>query len=350
MSGPGRRGRGTFHPGGGRGQAPQWQSAQTNQPNQLRLAKTSSSVSDSIQQIRVTHGFLEEPSQTKCKPLGAHMDGQDRTSQAKTTEELSSHTMDPLNPPNTLVPVFDRRLFAINLPGYHPDDLLNQIPKPIPAVNHFTVPPYRSIPPDLITAITTPPPTLTEEPDWSSLLSYFASPHANHGLTNLQDLYLWLTRVGISNAVIDNRRFLLHFYMRNTHASPNVDLRYDTYSTPEEYIPLTNEARPSAPYLVPNHHVFEFFQTPDGRRFAQWLRNNVYVPAPGQMPVQLRHRVSVLDGYLDENETAVRQVDGRALVKRTVRVLKMYWWLWGTLRVLQAWQERGWVGMEGFGA
>lgn len=72
----------------------------------------------------------------------------------------------------------------------------------------------------------------------------------------------------------------------------------------------------------------------------------MYVPT-GATPVQLVHRQSVLDGYLEEDEGAVRSLDGKALEKRTVGVLRIYWWLWGMLRELQVVQERGWVGMMG---
>lgn len=127
---------------------------------------------------------------------------------------------------NTIM-VFPRRLFATTYSGYHPDDLLNQIPEPAPALTNFVLPPFRSIPPNLISAVTIPHPNLHDEPDWSSFLAHFYSRTAIHGLVNLQDLYLYLTHVAITNAVIDNRRFLLHFYARNSTASPNIDLRYN---------------------------------------------------------------------------------------------------------------------------
>jgi hypothetical protein len=79
----------------------------------------------------------------------------------------------------------------------------------------------------------------------------------------------------------------------------------------------------------------------------QWLRMPIYVPQ-GSTPWQLVHTVSALDGYLGEDETQVRQVDGRALVERTVKVLQVYWWLWGTLRTMQPLQQAGWAGAEEF--
>jgi len=72
----------------------------------------------------------------------------------------------------------------------------------------------------------------------------------------------------------------------------------------------------------------------------------MYVPM-GATPVQLVHRQSVLDGYLEEDGGAVRSLDGKVLEERTVGVLRIYWWLWGMLRELQVVQERGWVGMNG---
>jgi len=254
----------------------------------------------------------------------------------------------PTHHVQTMVPTFTRRLFFTTHPGPHSDDLLNMIPEPTLAITNVTLPPFRSIPPDIIAAITTPEPNVYLEPDWRALLAHFESPNASYGLANLQDLYLWLTRVGIPNAIIDNRRFLLHFYLRNRNAPPNTTLCYDAYAAIDTYTPLTNEPRASPANRVPSHSIFASFPTPDGRRFSQWLRNDIFVPAPGHSPAQLRHGVSVLDGYLDEDETALRQVERAALVERTVKVLRIYWWLWGTLRALQLRQDAGWVGMEEF--
>lgn len=35
----------------------------------------------------------------------------------------------------------------------------------------------------------------------------------------------------------------------------------------------------------------------------------------------MEHRVSMLDGYLNEDETAIRRVESRAMLERTVGVL-----------------------------
>jgi hypothetical protein len=48
----------------------------------------------------------------------------------------------------------------------------------------------------------------------------------------------------------------------------------------------------------------------------------------------------MLDGYLDEDELAVRKVDRRALVERTVRVLKMFLDIWVMNRKLLEVQDR----------
>jgi hypothetical protein len=105
------------------------------------------------------------------------------------------------------------------------------------------------------------------------MLAYYCSKRAISGLVNLQDFYLWLTRVGIPNAVVDNRRFLLHFYSMNSDASMNLRLRYDAslsvgQSSFDLYVPLSAETQADLPHTIPNYSIFQNYPTPDGLHFA----------------------------------------------------------------------------------
>jgi hypothetical protein len=53
----------------------------------------------------------------------------------------------------------------------------------------------------------------------------------------------------------------------------------------------------------------------------------------------MMHHSSVLDGYLDEDEYALRKVERRALMERTVKVLKIFWAIWARNREMLALQD-----------
>ncbi|KAF2025773.1 hypothetical protein EK21DRAFT_75672 [Setomelanomma holmii] len=205
--------------------------------------------------------------------------------------------------------------------------------------------PYRDIPSALIAAITNPE-MGGDEPNWRALLTYFEGPAATQGLANLQDFYLWVIRVGIPNAVIDNRWFLQHFYLHNPNASTNLQLRYDRWPgtrqpQPDFYVAPATEPQASPPNQIPPHNIFRDYPTPDGARFALWLGQPLNLPPPGVNSWQMQHRPLVLDGYLDEDELAVRQIIKPALRERTIRVLRIYWWLWQANCWLMAYQAQG---------
>jgi hypothetical protein len=248
---------------------------------------------------------------------------------------------------------FPRRLFTATSAAEdrnHLDDLLNEIPFHEKAVAEFNsntpgVPPFRDIPSSLIAALSNPVPG--PEPDWRAMITgHFPTANAIRPMSNLQDLYLWVTRVGIPNAVIDNRRFLLNYYVRNPNASMNLRLRYDALPSINTYVPIAREPRASPSDTIQNHSIFRDYPTPSGARFAQWLATPIHVPVPRNLPSQMYHQRSFLDGFLAEDEAAVRQVAGGALVDRTVGVLKLFWEMWMRNRGLQEFQDRGWVGTE----
>jgi hypothetical protein len=249
--------------------------------------------------------------------------------------------------------LLSRRLFDATSAAEHrdhPDDLLHEIPfheKAVAELNSNTpdVPPFRDIPSNIIAALSNPVPG--PEPNWRAMvMGHFPTATAIQPVSNLQDLYLWVTRAGIPNAVIDNRRFLLNYFMRNPNATMNLPLRYDAFPSAGTYAPLHREPQASPQCTVQNHSVFRDYPTPDGARFVQWLAAPIHVPVPCNLPSQMHHQRSFLDGFLAEDETSLRQVAPVALVDRTVGVLKLFWELWMRNRELKRFQDEDWEGME----
>jgi hypothetical protein len=93
---------------------------------------------------------------------------------------------------------------------------------------------------------------------------------------------------------------------------------------------------------VPGHSIFRDHPTPTGTRFAQWLANRLHLPHPRNLPGQMRHQVSVLGGYSNEDEVAVRKVQRRALVERTTKGLGLFWEIWRRNRVMLVGQDGEW--------
>jgi hypothetical protein len=178
------------------------------------------------------------------------------------------------------------------------------------------------------------------------VIGHFPTANAIQPVSNLQDLYLWVTRAGIPNAVIDNRRFLLNYFMCNPNASMNLPLRYDALPSTDTYVPLFREPHVVTPNTISNHSVFRDYPTPDGARFAQWLTTPIHVPVLRNLPSQMYHQRSFLDGFLVEDEASVRQVASGALVNRTVGVLRLFWELWTRNRKLQGLQDGDWEDMK----
>jgi len=249
-------------------------------------------------------------------------------------------------------PVFNRRLFQATSAAEeqnHPDDLLQFIPDHTQAIADFdSGGPNRIHNRDMCSMIIkylTSPASCDNEPAWGILLhDHLFAPPTLAPVMNLQDLYIWVTRVGLPNAIIDNRRFLLHYYLSKPAASASLSVRYDNQEPPAAHtaiasLPMT--ARPER-----NHAIFRAYPTPNGARFVQWLISPILGPqghhGRHEMPAQMQHRVSMLDGYLNEDETVIRRVEGGAMLERTVGVLRLLWEMWRRNRVLLEGQQGGW--------
>lgn len=176
------------------------------------------------------------------------------------------------------------------------------------------------------------------------MLDHFSSSSALQPGMNLQDLYIWVTIVGVPNAIMDNRRFLLPLYLHKPSAPKRVTLRYENQGPRDMYVSLAAEAQIQV--FVPNHSLFRDYPTPNGARFMQCLDSPIHVPDGCKVPGQKGHRESVLDGYLDEDEFVARKVEKRALVERTVRGLRLYWEIRRSNRKWLKLQDDGRKGLE----
>jgi hypothetical protein len=94
------------------------------------------------------------------------------------------------------------------------------------------------------------------------MIDHLKSPSTLQPDVILQDLYVWVTRMSIPNAVIDNRRFLLHFYLSNPLVATAFTLRCDYQNQGNIYVPLA--AEPQTQAFVANRSVFRDNPTPNG--------------------------------------------------------------------------------------
>lgn len=98
----------------------------------------------------------------------------------------------------------------------------------------FDGPPNRDIPSVLLAHLYRPQ-IFVSEPNWHELLLYFVTGEANKGdvlgFGNLQDFYVFLTRVVLPNAIIENRSLLLDMYSMYPQLPETCSLRYDSFSS-----------------------------------------------------------------------------------------------------------------------
>ncbi|KAF2689819.1 hypothetical protein K458DRAFT_412680 [Lentithecium fluviatile CBS 122367] len=256
---------------------------------------------------------------------------------------------------------FDHKLNSCSRAGYPTqdafeaawasDNLIHDIPVPEQAISDFhsvpsNSPPHRDIPSILIAHIGNPN-TTHPEPNWPQLLNYFSTDHALAGIGNLQDLYVFVTRIAIPNAIITNRRLLLQLYVTYPSLPPTIRLRYDAWASAIPYVPLTQEPpMPSNLQPISPRPILRSNLTPNGTDFLQWLNGPPTLPlGHTKVPRQMIHRRTQVDAWLAEDERVIRRVHPRALLERTARVLGLFWWVAGCNRQLENHREMGWLGM-----
>ncbi|PSN73469.1 hypothetical protein BS50DRAFT_582999 [Corynespora cassiicola Philippines] len=143
-------------------------------------------------------------------------------------------------------------------------------------------------------------------------------PPTHHGPANLQDLYVFLTRIAIPNAVIDNRRLFLELYSVQPELTSAITLRYDM-------CPLADRIH-RIQYVVPDvmfgpaifrvRPIFRNIPTPDGTCVLEWLR--VTFSKNTTAMYQLTYRDGGIDGLLNEPERNVRAMEHGEFEERVV--------------------------------
>jgi hypothetical protein len=218
---------------------------------------------------------------------------------------------------------------------------------------HHT-PPHRDIP-SIIFAYIQHPPVTGEEPNWPQLFEYFNSRRASDGHNNLRDLYIFMTRVAIPRAVVQNRNHLLSLYLTRPNLTPRLRVRWDTWDfAPQAKRPTgIVDYNANNPYVnTRNLHlnqprsIFRAIQTPDGNSFVQWLHSRMPAPEGRSTPVQMMHQVSELDKYLNDDELHVRNMLPTQLFNRTVRVFNIWWFLMRCNSLLRGYEQNNWLGIE----
>lgn len=63
------------------------------------------------------------------------------------------------------------------------------------------------------------------------------------------------------------------------------------------------------------------------------------------MPVQMTHRSSELDGYLTASEEEIRRLNLGDLLRRTIRVLNIFWWIKENNRRFEGYRKQEWAGI-----
>lgn len=199
----------------------------------------------------------------------------------------------------------------------------------------FSHPPFRDTP-SAILGILFRPDLSKPEPTWNTLLHYFLTPSAKHGFSNLQDLFLFIIRVAIPNAVIYNRIRMIDFFNEFPQAPATIQFRYDGWDDTQQAridpqktqvtVPPRSmgDPRPNLPLNYSAHilerAIFRNRVTPSGVQFLEWLS----IPIG---PAQTKHRPGEIDNYLRFSESAVRGWIMEELMRHTIRVLGIFWWI-----------------------
>ncbi|KAF2744641.1 hypothetical protein M011DRAFT_479676 [Sporormia fimetaria CBS 119925] len=244
------------------------------------------------------------------------------------------------------------------------------IPTSVVAVGDFNgvpskTPPYRDVPSILLRDLTVPQ-LDGPEPDWMLYLSHYFSrfymrngkeclkePHVN--LANLQDLFILVARIVLPNQILENQKLLEEVYMTYPRLVGYNRARYDFFdSSPHgaedpQTLPISVPTEPhpivqlTFKWNVSPRSIMRALPTPNGTDFHEWLCTRPLPRVEGQEIVQLAHRQSEMDQYLTVPEEQVRSLSLEQLLRRTTRILQMYWWVAGNNARLKNHKANRWV-------
>jgi hypothetical protein len=199
----------------------------------------------------------------------------------------------------------------------------------------FNSPPFRDTPSAILGNLFRPD-LSRPEPNWNTLLHYFLTPAAKHGFANLQDLFLFIVRVVVPNAIIQNRRMMIEYFSTFPHASSTIQVRSDMWDNTQQAqmgiqniqvtapLPSATDPRPNLPLnystQILDRSIFRNRMTPNGAQFLEWLVTSV---GPGQAT----HRPGEIDQYLGIAESTIRGWTMEDLMRHTIRALSIFWWV-----------------------
>jgi hypothetical protein len=267
--------------------------------------------------------------------------------------QLVNRDDDPLVGPDVLIK--DLPLLGIALAEF------NSVP--------FNTKPFRDIP-SIILAHLNQPPLYGPEPDWVALLSYFRTNQASHGFANLQDLHVFILRIVLPTAIRDNRRWMVKLYSWQMDLPVDCRLRYDAWNLSvkgrlhmayiiiPDTLPFTNITDGDFyknHISIPNHQrqvhsprpIFRSAMVPDSAKFIQWLNTTPNPLHPGMLvPTQMIHRRSEIDEHMLTTEEAIRQLNMGDLLRKTTRILEIWWFVSHNNASLEYYAAHNWFGIE----
>ncbi|KAH7135779.1 hypothetical protein B0J11DRAFT_597003 [Dendryphion nanum] len=244
-------------------------------------------------------------------------------------------------------------------PGIQPPPILGKIdqkilPLDVAVAEYNSVPvgnePWRRCPTPLMDFILHPE-KHSNEPDWTEILMYFTDPKTSHGLHNLQDFLIFLLRIVLPNAIVENRVLLLGMYTNRSSLPATCRLRYDHWvptvgiaDINTKYNRVPQKFNPETQIKAHARPIFRSVLTPIPEAFIHWLRRPIHLlPA---LPPQMQHRPSFQDEFLLTSEVEIRCLSWRRLLQGSIYALRWFWWITRQTKKLKAYKQREWNGVE----
>ncbi|KAF2110612.1 hypothetical protein BDV96DRAFT_583438 [Lophiotrema nucula] len=160
-----------------------------------------------------------------------------------------------------------------------------------------------------------------------------------------------MVRVMLPNAIIRNRRAMLHLFLARPDLPQTIKLRFDAWDfSPLGRTPIGEinpEQTSGFPLIKRTRPIFTSRLTPNGDLFAQWLNTNLAIPPGQQYPWQMPTRQgSELWSYIADDEGTMRGLSDDRLMRRLTRVMRMFWWIsWNNAQLVR-YYDHNWAGID----